>query len=207
MTTEAAVTTEAAEAAEQVTAFLQAAHDLDVRLYRRVAGTSTPALDAPLRALSTAANYSRLSMAAAAAMALLAGPRGRRAAVSGLAAVAVTSAAANLGLKLFSRRPRPERELHGVLVSRGVPMPTSTSFPSGHTAAAVAFAEGVRHEWPGAGRVLYVVAGLVGYSRVHTGVHYPGDVLAGAALGLGTAEITSRAARRLRTRTEMGGAR
>ena len=194
-------------AAEQLTGYLQAAHELDVRLYRRVAGTTTPALDGPFRALSTAANFSRLSMAAAAALAVFGGPRGRRAAVSGLAAVAVTSATANLGLKLFSRRPRPERELHGVLVTRGVPMPTSTSFPSGHTAAAVAFADGVRHEWPGAGPLLYAVAGLVGYSRVHTGVHYPGDVLAGAALGFGVAELTNQAASRLRTHTEKGAPR
>jgi len=188
-------------ATEPLTGLLRSAHELDVHLFRRVAGTSTPVLDAPLRRLSTAANYSRVSMAAAAALVLVGGPRGRRAAATGLACVAVTSATTNLALKLFSRRPRPERELHGVLEARNVPMPTSTSFPSGHAAAAVAFAEGVRHEWPAAAPLLYAVSGLVGYSRVHTGVHYPGDVLAGSAIGFGLAQVTSQATYRLRLRT------
>ena len=46
-----------------------------------VAGTDTPWLDQPLRRLSSAANYSRLSMGAAAALAAMGGARGRRAAV------------------------------------------------------------------------------------------------------------------------------
>ena len=183
-----------------VSKVLRSAHELDVRLYRTVAGTSTPALDVPLRTLSTAANYSRLSMAAAAVLAVVGGPTGRRAAVTGLASVALTSAMANLGLKLFSRRPRPERELHGVILARNVPMPTSTSFPSGHAAAAVAFAEGLRQEWPAASRVPYAVAGLVAYSRVHTGVHYPGDVVAGGAIGFVVAQAVGHASNRLRTR-------
>ena len=62
-------------------------------------------------------------------------------------------------------------------------MPRSALVPSGHTAAAVAFATGSARVMPGAGVPLHVLAALVGYSRVHTGVHYPGDVLAGALLG------------------------
>ena len=123
-------------------------HDLDVRLYLAIAGTRTPWLDEPIRRLSTAANYSRLSMASAAVLALTGGARGRRAAVTGMACVAVTSAAVNLGTKLLTRRPRPDRATLGVVEPRHVPMPTSTSFPSGHTAAAFSFANGVRHEWP-----------------------------------------------------------
>ena len=70
-------------------------------------------------------------------------------------------------------------------------MPTSRSFPSGHTAAAVAFAGGVGERAPVAGVPLHVLAALVAYSRVHTGVHYPGDVLAGALLGAMIADVTA----------------
>ena len=64
------------------------------------------------------------------------------------------------------------------------------SFPSGHTAAAVAFASGAGRVLPLAGVPLHALAALVGYSRVHTGVHYPGDVLAGAVLGSVIADVT-----------------
>jgi membrane-associated phospholipid phosphatase len=165
----------------------------DVAAYRALAGTSTPMLDEPLRRLSMAANFSRLSMAAAAALAVAGGGRGRRAAVSGLVSVAVASAAVNIGAKLMTRRERPDREGCGVIERRHVEMPESTSFPSGHSASAFAFASGVRRQWPAASVPLYLLAAMVAYSRIHTGVHYPGDVLVGSAMGLGAAAVTGRA--------------
>lgn len=167
-------------------------HEWDVAAYRAIAGTSTPLLDEPLRRLSSAANYSRLSMAAAAALATVGGARGRRAAVTGLASVAIASATVNVGAKLLTRRARPDRAGHGVITDRHVPMPESTSFPSGHSAAAFAFAAGVRHEWPSASVPLYLLAASVAYSRVHTGVHYPGDVVVGSGIGLGAAFVAGR---------------
>jgi len=38
---------------------------------------------------------------------------------------------------------------------------------------------------------LHSLAALVGYSRVHTGVHFPGDVVAGALIGSVVADITA----------------
>ncbi len=171
---------------------LDRARDVDVALYRAVAGTSTPALDEPLRRLSEAANWSRLSIAAAGVLAVAGGSRGRRAAAYGLGSVAVASAVANLGAKLATRRERPEREALGVDPDRYVPMPTSSSFPSGHSASAFAFASGVRHVWPAASIPCSLLAASVAYSRVYTGVHYPGDVAAGTLLGLGSAAVTCR---------------
>ena len=165
----------------------------DVAAYRVVATTSTPLIDEPLRRLSSAANYSRLSMGAAAAVAVLGGARGRRAAITGLASVAVASATVNIGAKLMTRRERPDRASHGVVTGRHVPMPESTSFPSGHSAAAFAFASGVRHEWPAVSLPLFLLAATVAYSRVHTGVHYPGDVVVGSGMGVGAAFVTGRA--------------
>lgn len=68
-------------------------------------------------------------------------------------------------------------------------MPHSASFPSGHTASAVAFAAAVGPTLPVCAVPLGVLACAVGYSRVHTGVHYPGDVVAGAVLGTGAAAL------------------
>ena len=79
-------------------------------------------------------------------------------------------------------------------------MPTSGSFPSGHTASAFAFATAVTADLPQLALPLFGLATVVGYSRVHNGVHYPGDVMAGAVLGLTTGtvirEATLRSGRR-----------
>jgi membrane-associated phospholipid phosphatase len=49
--------------------------------------------------------------------------------------------------------------------------PISRSFPSGHSAAAFAFASGAGREMPQTAIPLHGLAALVAYSRVHTGVH------------------------------------
>ncbi|MEU0743409.1 phosphatase PAP2 family protein [Streptomyces sp. NPDC006134] len=159
---------------------------VDGALYAAVAATPTPTLDRALRRLSHAADHSKISLAIAASLAL-GGPRSRRAALAGAGAVAVASASANLLGKRLVRRARPDREAARVTVDRHVPMPTSASFPSGHTASAVAFAVAVGVVLPGAAVPLGALASAVAYSRVHTGVHYPGDVAAGAVLGIASA--------------------
>ena len=143
--------------------------------------------------LSHAADYSRLSLASAAVLAATGGRRGRRAAAMGLASVAVTASVVNLGMKPLGRRRRPDRAAEQVPVARHVRMPSSTSFPSGHSAAAFAFATGVGHVLPPAAIPLHGLAALVAYSRVHTGVHYPGDVVAGALIGTALAQLTTHA--------------
>ena len=110
----------------------------------------------------------------------------------GLASVGVTSAAVNLLIKPLGARRRPDREASEVPFARQVPMPASSSFPSGHSAAAFAFATGVGYTMPDAAVPLRALAALVAYSRVHTGVHYPGDALVGALLGSGLAQTTTR---------------
>ena len=72
-------------------------------------------------------------------------------------------------------------------------MPSSRSFPSGHSAGAFAFATGVGREMPRTAVALRALAALVAYSRVHTGVHYPGDVLAGSLMGSALAQLTTHA--------------
>ena len=66
-----------------------------------------------------------------------------------------------------------------------VPEPTSSSFPSGHAATSFACAATLAPFVSRTGAiVLYVLAAAIAFSRVYVGVHYPIDVLAGAALGL-----------------------
>jgi undecaprenyl-diphosphatase len=50
--------------------------------------------------------------------------------------------------------------------------------------------------WPDAGVPVSVVASLVAYSRVHTGVHYPSDVIAGALSGMALAQLAAAVLRR-----------
>ena len=166
-------------------------HRLDAAVYAAVADAPTPTLDEPLRRLSNAANFSKLWIGIAAALAVLGGKRGRTAAVTGLAAVGVTSAVANLGLKQLADRPRPDRAGEEVPEERHVRMPESTSFPSGHSASAFAFATGVGDVMPPLGFVLRFLAATVAYSRVHTGVHYPGDVVVGSLIGSGIGSIVA----------------
>jgi undecaprenyl-diphosphatase len=164
---------------------------VDSAVYGAVAGTPTPRLDDAMRRLARAADYSRLSLSAAAILAVLGGERGRRAANSGLASLGATTLVVNALFKPLGRRRRPEAQSQTVPQARRVRMPGSRSFPSGHTAAAFAFAAGVGRVMPSAGVPLYSLAALVGYSRVHTGVHYPGDVLAGALVGVVFADMVS----------------
>jgi membrane-associated phospholipid phosphatase len=158
-------------------------------VYAAVAGTPTPDLDVPMRRLAAAADYSRLSLAAAALLGLAGGRKGRRAARAGLTSIAATSAIVNLGLKPLARRRRPLRAEAGAPLERHVQMPTSRSLPSGHAASAFAFATGVGQVAPVPAVPLRLLAALVAYSRVHTGVHFPGDVLAGALVGTAVAEL------------------
>ena len=173
---------------------------LDVAVYAAIAATPTPAMDAALRGLSRAADRSKLWIACSALFVAFGGERGRRAAAAGLASIAVTSAVVNLVLKPLGHRRRPDRGTYAVPVTRQVDMPRSTSWPSGHAASAFAFTTGVGGVWPGAGIPLSVIASLVAYSRVHTGVHYPSDAIAGALSGMALGQLVVAGSRRRRQR-------
>jgi len=159
---------------------------LDRILMRASAGTRSPRLDRALVSITNAADYSRLWLGMAGVLALCGGNRGRRAAARGLVALGLAATIANGPAKLIAGRRRPSGRSSPALID----LPSSTSFPSGHTASAFAFATGAGGELPAALVILLPAAGVVSYSRVHTGVHYPSDVLAGAAIGVGCGLVT-----------------
>lgn len=158
----------------------------DCRLFEAVAARHWPGCDRLLPRLSRSANHGVLWFATAAVLTASRTPRGRRAAARGLASLALASATINTLGKRSVRRPRPAldavppiRHLHR--------QPITTSFPSGHSASAAAFVTGVALESRGWGAAVAPLATAVAVSRVYTGVHFPSDVLAGAALGMGAA--------------------
>jgi len=120
------------------------------------------------------------------------------------AALLAASLAASL-LKLAADRARPpEADPHLVAL---VPLPGDAGFPSGHAATAFAAAGVVALLHPRLRAPALALAALVALSRLYLGVHYPLDVLAGAALGLAiawTAVAAARALAQLRSRTSSG---
>jgi membrane-associated phospholipid phosphatase len=90
----------------------------------------------------------------------------------------------NTGIKFAVRRERPQLKGLPALTKT----PTQLSFPSAH--ATTGFCAARVYSRLGAPRVpLYSLAAALAYSRLYLGVHYPSDVLAGAALGTLIGEI------------------
>ncbi|WP_433761219.1 bifunctional phosphatase PAP2/diacylglycerol kinase family protein [Nocardia sp. CA-135398] len=166
------------------------ARHVDTWLVARSARVRPTAADRFLRTLSMSADHSRLWMVVAALMSM-GGRAPRRAAVRGLVSVALASSVANgIAKPLFPRRRPPDESVP--FVRRLVKPPVSSSFPSGHSASAAAFATGVALESPAAAVIVAPIAVAVGYSRVHIGVHWPSDVIAGGAMGAAIALGTRR---------------
>ncbi|MFL6121886.1 bifunctional phosphatase PAP2/diacylglycerol kinase family protein [Actinophytocola sp.] len=161
---------------------------LDAELVRISGGIRPSPVDAALQNLGRTANHSKLWFAIAAGLVARKGAT-RRAGLRGVVAIGFASFGASLVAKRLFPRRRPAADLLP-LPRRLIRRPRSSSFPSGHAASAAAFATAVAMEHRGAGAAVVPLAAAVGYSRVHTGVHWPSDVLAGAAIGVGAAYAT-----------------
>jgi undecaprenyl-diphosphatase len=163
-------------------------HALDARLHAFIGRLPTTPADRWLRRLSTFANHGRLWLVLGALLGVRKG-RLRRGAIRGLGSMWVSSALVNIVLKRIFGRVRPDMaNLRSERTLRRSPV--TLSFPSGHSSSAAAFVTGVAMESPLAGAALAPVAVGVGYSRVHVGVHYPGDVVVGLAVGSVVAAAT-----------------
>ncbi|MFD0328151.1 phosphatase PAP2 family protein [Streptacidiphilus monticola] len=166
-------------------------------MFHFVASNHWPLAERVLPRLTRSANHGALWLATAALLAGAGGSTGRRAALRGLEALGLASLTANTAAKYSVRRARPVLDWVPAVRRLGS-QPTTTSFPSGHSASAAAFAVGVALESPLLGLAVAPLAVSVAFSRVYVGVHYPGDVLAGCALGAGAALAVAPLAHRVR---------
>ncbi len=103
-------------------------------------------------------------------------------------AVTVGTVALSQGIKWTLNRERPYEKYPEI---DPVYLAADPSFPSGHTASAFALATSATLIWPKwyVAVPAYTWAGSVAYSRMHLGLHYPTDVVAGAVLGGSTAYL------------------
>ena len=156
----------------------------------RIVPAQTPVpqpLDIALRAITTAANHGVLWFGVAGVAAAL-GRRPRRGAIRGIASLGAASLLSNSVVKPLVGRRRPDAARTDAARRIGR-VPWTSSFPSGHSASAAAFATGLALEFPPAGLVVAPLAAAVAYSRVHVGVHYPSDVVTGAGIGVAAALV------------------
>ena len=109
-------------------------------------------------------------------------PLGRRMMDDTAASLAVSSALVEFPIKRYFRRKRPFIDIMQAIVIGK--KPATWSFPSGHSAAAFAGALLLGQHFPRQRGLLYLIASLVGFSRIYLGDHYPSDVLFGSALGM-----------------------
>ena len=172
----------------------------DRRLLVAAARGRSKRADRVLMAASQSANRSLLWFAVSAVLWATGRRRARTAAGSGLAGIGIAATLVNGPLKFSWRRDRPPIAFRGGGEPL-LPLPRTFSFPSGHSASALAFATGVSLALPAAAPALLPAAGAVAYSRVHTGVHYPSDVLVGSAIGVGSGMLGARLVRALRERS------
>ena len=94
------------------------------------------------------------------------------------------------GLKFLVDRERPLRFLEmASKISGGPGEILDPSFPSGHTLYAFMMATLLAHWFPRYWIGFFIIAGVIGWTRVYLGLHYPTDVIGGGLLGYGVTRL------------------
>jgi len=143
----------------------------------------TPGLDRVAVTYSRAGEHAAGWLALGLAGAVVSRDADRRRAWIGGVGIVAASYGINQAIKFAVRRHRPN--LDGLPPLS--PVVTQLSFPSAHATTSFAAARAYRHLAPA--WALYLAAGALAVSRPFLGVHYPSDVLAGAALGTAVADL------------------
>ena len=106
----------------------------------------------------------------------------KRVGLTGMLAFCLSFLLCNLLLKNMISRDRPC--WIDTTVDLLVEIPDDYSFPSGHTSFSFASAMAIFQYWKGRGVLAFIVAALIGLSRLYLFVHFPTDVLVGAVIGI-----------------------
>ncbi len=107
-------------------------------------------------------------------------------------------------IKEIVDRPRPYIELGLTAADMLIQTDPTVSFPSGHATTAFATASVVSYYFRKWAVPAFLLAGIMGLSRIYLLVHYPSDVLAGAAVGILSAAFVIYWYARYRRKTEAG---
>ena len=158
---------------------LRALGDADQAVLRflRTRGHQPP-VESAMGMLGTIGEYGAVWAAVGGAGALADPERRRRWAIAALVGPAAVNV--NYAVKLAVGRQRPLIEGHPPLARA----PSKLSFPSAHATSSLAAATAIGRVEPRTRLPLYALAGAICLSRPYLGMHYPSDVVAGAALGV-----------------------
>lgn len=140
----------------------------------------TPLLDAAMVCFSTIGNVGILWIVIG--LLLLVRKRSRRIGIMLLTTLAFNAILGEGIIKNLFHRPRPFDAFPDItmIISRA----STYSFPSGHTASSFASAYVLAKYYKKYAVIWWLVAGLIGFSRMYLFQHYPTDVLGGIVLGL-----------------------
>jgi membrane-associated phospholipid phosphatase len=173
--------------------FVLFSQNIDIKILRAINSPESLPSDGFFKVISNTNIYVTTGVPVTMAVAGLIGHDNellRNAAV--VAAGSVVDIGLTYALKYAVNRDRPFVTYPDIINKTGHAYDKDPSFPSGHTSSAFATATSLSLAYPEWYVITpsYLYAGTVAYSRMHLGVHYPSDVLAGAVIGSGCAWLS-----------------